>query len=179
MILFLQSSEKMSTCYTYIGTALAASLQMGLHRCDSSRVLDPIERETRKRIFWTIRNMETYVVAILGLPISISDADIDQEEPLEVDDEYITREGVLPMPEEQVSQITAFNAHTRLIRILAKVVRKVYPMRQGNKDGTAKPGTYVVSDATIRSIETDLKAWETQLPEQFQAGAHVSPKFSR
>ncbi|KAH8803012.1 fungal-specific transcription factor domain-containing protein [Xylogone sp. PMI_703] len=179
MIIFLQSSGNMSTCYTYIGTALAASLQMGLHRRDGSQVLDPVERESRKRIFWTIRNMEIYVVAILGLPMSVNDEDIDQEEPLGVDDEFITKEGITTMPEGRISIISAFNAHTKLIRILEKVVRDVYPIRHGIEDTTRKPSTYIVSDASVRAVEAELEDWEAKLPVQFRVGSDASPKLTR
>jgi hypothetical protein len=32
MIIFLQCSAKLSTCYSYVGIALRAALRMGLHR---------------------------------------------------------------------------------------------------------------------------------------------------
>jgi hypothetical protein len=76
MIIFLQSSATMSTCHLYVSAAMAASLQMGLHRCQP-KAMNPIEREIRKRIFWTIRTMETYIVAILGLPRILTDDDVD------------------------------------------------------------------------------------------------------
>src|ERR1700753_1664479 len=88
MILFLQSSAKLSTCYSYIGVALRSALRMGLHRNFDAN-FSPIERETRKRVFWVIRKMDTYVGALLGLPHTMSDEDIDQDYPVEVDDEYI------------------------------------------------------------------------------------------
>ena len=98
IIMFLQSSSNLSTCYSYIGIALRASLRLGLHRSISNS-FDPIEAETRKRVFWIVRKMDTYVGALLGLPKTLSDDDIDQVFPLEVDDEFITRDGILPMPE--------------------------------------------------------------------------------
>src|SRR5437762_5199435 len=94
MVLFLQSSANLSTCYSYIGVALRSSLRLGLHRSISNS-FNPIERETRKRVFWIVRKMDTYVGALLGLPKTLSDDDIDQVFPLEVDDEFITRDGIL------------------------------------------------------------------------------------
>ena len=122
MIIFLQSSAKMATCYSFVGIALTSSLRMGLHRCVSVD-FNPVVCETRKRIFWVIRKMDTYISALLGLPKTISDEDVDQELPLEIDDEYITKDKILPMPEGQLSMIAAGNAHIQLMRILAKVVK--------------------------------------------------------
>jgi hypothetical protein len=43
MIIFLQSSARISTCHSYVSAAMAASLQMGLHR-PGPETFDPIER---------------------------------------------------------------------------------------------------------------------------------------
>lgn len=60
MIMFLQASSKLSTCYSHIGIALRSALRMGLHRSIPNQ-FSPIEQETRKRIFWVIRNQDIYV----------------------------------------------------------------------------------------------------------------------
>src|ERR1700760_55 len=128
MILFLQSSANLSTCYSYIGIALRSALRMGLHR-NLTGTFNPIERETRKRVFWIVRKMDTYVSALLGFPHMLSDDDIDQELPVEVDDEYITKDGIRPMPPGRTSLYAASNAHTRLMEILSRVIKHIYPTK--------------------------------------------------
>lgn len=168
MILFLQSSARLSQCYAYVGVALRSALRMGLHRSAAGK-FDPIEAEIRKRVFWIVRKMDIYVGAMLGLPQTLSDEDIDQEFPIEVDDEYITRDGVLPMPDGVVSLMTAFNAHTRLVIILQKIVRKIYPIKVASPDG---PGdkSYSVPFSAIREIESDLEHWKNTLPAILSPG---------
>ena len=107
--MFLQSSANLSTCFSYIGIALRSALRMGLHR-NLAGNFNPIEREERRRIFWVIRKMDTYVSTLLGFPHMLSSDDIDQELPIEVDDEYITKDAVLPMPKGKVSLYAASNA---------------------------------------------------------------------
>jgi len=160
MAIFLQSSTKMSTCYSYVGIALCAAVRMGLHRSMNLN-LNPIEREVRKRIFWVIRKMDTYVTALLGLPKGIADEDIDQEMPLDVDDEYITETEIKEQPQGTVSIMTVVNAHTKLLSIMAKVVKAIYPLKQGCVSGG---GGYAVSFASIREIENDLRKWNDALP---------------
>jgi TnpA family transposase len=176
MIIFLQCSAKMATCYSFVGIALTSSLRMGLHRCVSMD-FNPIVRETRKRIFWVIRKMDTYVSALLGLPKTINDEDIDQELPEEVDDEYITTDKILPMPEGQLSMIAAGNAHIRIMRILAKVVKYIYPIK-GMEYGRSRQ-TYKVSHARIREIEADLQDWEEHLPEELRPDSDCPQKYIR
>lgn len=164
MVLFLQSSANLSTCYSYIGIALRSALRMGLHRNISGN-FNPIERETRRRVFFIIRKMDTYVSALLGFPRMLSDDDIDQELPLEVDDEYITKDGVLPMPPGKTSLYAASNAHTRLMQILAKVIKYIYPTKGLEQSVQASAtSSYVISNVKIREIEQDLADWLDKLP---------------
>lgn len=162
MILFLQSSAKMSQCYAYVGLALRSALRLGLHRAAAGK-FDPIEAESRKRVFWIVRKMDIYVGAMLGLPQTLSDDDIDQEFPAEVDDEYITKDGILPMPEGVVPLMTAFNAHTRLVQLLQKIVRNIYPIKVQSTSSSGDK-SYTISFSTIREIESELEDWKTSLP---------------
>jgi hypothetical protein len=135
---------------------------MGLHRAAAGK-FDPIEAETRKRVFWIVRKLDIYVGAMLGLPQTLSDDDIDQEFPTEVDDEYITRDGILPMPEGVVSLMTAFNLHTRLVGILQKIVRKIYPINVSSSQSSGDK-SYSIPFSSIREIESEMEEWKQSLP---------------
>ncbi|KAF1985238.1 hypothetical protein K402DRAFT_422203 [Aulographum hederae CBS 113979] len=178
MILFLQSSAKLSTCYSYIGVATRVALRMGLHRSFSTN-FDPIENETRKRLFWVIRKMDIYVGALLGLPHTVSDDDIDQEMPAEVDDEYITETEILPMPEGKVSIMMAFNAHTKLVNILGKIVKYIYPIKNPKPAQAGSFPTYSVGYEQIRELEQDLQTWMEQLPMGLKPGGEQPPIIIR
>jgi hypothetical protein len=170
MALFLYSIANFSACHSYLGMALTSSLRMGFHRelCES---FNTIERETRRRVFWTIRKMDIYVSAMLGLPVMLSDEDIDQKFPIEIDDEYITKDGVLSMPPGITSLHVASNAHTRLMLILADVIKHVYPIKptdlsvQGSTKASCR-----ISHAKIRGIERDLADWLDKLPKSLRSG---------
>ncbi|KAE8849858.1 hypothetical protein PTNB73_01134 [Pyrenophora teres f. teres] len=177
MIQFLQSSAKLSTCYAYIGVALRSALRMGLHRSFNVK-FNPIESETRKRIFWVIRRMDTYVGAMLGLPRFLEDEDIDQESPVEVDDEYITETEILPMPEGSISVMAAFNAHTRLVQVLNKTCKYVYPIK-GTQSSAKGSVTYTVGYSKIREIEQDLARWLDELPVALKPGGEAPPIIKR
>lgn len=193
MIMFLQASAKLSTCFSHIGIALTSAIRMGLHRRVSNH-FSPIEQESRKRIFWVIRNMDIYVGefsqsdprdlhawlthqgALLGLPMMLSDEDIDQEFPLEVDDDCITADTVLPMPPGKTALMTAFTAHIRLVRLLAKTVRYVYPLQTTR---SRSKHAYAVSYAKIREVEQDLHRWMEDLPMALRPGGEVPPELVR
>lgn len=177
MIQFLQSSAKLSACYAYIGVALRSALRMGLHRSFNTN-FNPIEAETRKRIFWVIRRMDTYVGAMLGLPRFLEDEDIDQGWPAEVDDENITESGILPMAQGTISVMAAFNAHTRIVQVLSKICKYVYPIK-GTQSGGKDSVTYTVGYSKIRELEQDLAQWLDELPMALKPGEEASPLITR
>ncbi|KAI5301064.1 hypothetical protein KEM56_002003, partial [Ascosphaera pollenicola] len=154
MIIFLQSSASISTCYSYVGIALRSALRLGLHRSVTAN-FSPIEQEIRKRIFWVVRKMDVHISTIMGLPTMLSDEDIDQEYPLAIDDEFLTEKEILPVPEGYVSQMAGVIAHIQLGKIVTKVTKYIYPVK------TASLGhnhTYLIRHSKIREIEGDLEA---------------------
>jgi hypothetical protein len=177
MILFLQSSAKLSTCYSYVGIALRAALRLGLHRSVAAN-FNPLEKEMRKRMFWIVRKMDIYVNTLLGLPQLLSDDDIDQEYPLAIDDEYIKPQGISPMPSNTTSLMAGANAHSELLNILMKVVKYIYPVKPV-KHGPNPDHTYVVSHSKIREIERDLQSWMEALPAALRPGGETTSEVER
>lgn len=177
MILFLQSSAKLSTCYSYVGIALRAALRLGLHRSVTAN-FNSLENEMRKRMFWVVRKMDIYVSTLLGLPQLLSEDDIDQELPLSIDDEYIKPEGISPMPPNATSLMAGANAHSELLNILMKVVKYIYPIKHV-RHGPNSDHTYVVSHSKIREIERDLQSWMEALPAALRPGEESTPEVER
>ncbi|KAI0117559.1 hypothetical protein F4776DRAFT_656176 [Hypoxylon sp. NC0597] len=168
MILFIQSISNLSTCYGFVGIALRSALRMGLHRHLPHIKLNPIESETRRRVFYICRQMDTYVSALLGFPLLLNDEDIDQPLPTPVDDEYITKDEILIPPPGTPSFFEAFNAHVRLMDILGKVVKHIYPlkgMEQSETEGVGQPyASYMISYGKIKEMEKELQRWNEDLP---------------
>ncbi|MCJ1307128.1 hypothetical protein MMC25_000774 [Agyrium rufum] len=179
MIMFLQSSAKLATCYSYIGIALTSAIRLGLHR-SILRNFDPIEQETRRRMFWTIRKMDIYVGALLGLPTMLGDDDIDQVFPQEIEDQYLTKQKIIQPPPESCLLMAATNAHTKLVGILSKVMKHIYPIKIiKSEPGKPQTQTYVVSHAQIRELEGDLQEWMENLPMDLRPGGNVTPEIAR
>ncbi|KAI5458857.1 fungal-specific transcription factor domain-containing protein [Mariannaea sp. PMI_226] len=176
MIQFLQATGNLSGCHTMIGIALHSALRMGLHRHLPHTSMTPIKDETRRRVFHTIRQMDIYLSTTLGLPLMLQDKDIDQPWPTEVDDENITEDTILRPPPGTPSFLEAFNAHTKLMRILATVVEHLYPPK-----GTEGPTdiTYMISCARIREIEQQLHDWHERLPPTWRPGPEEDTQIIR
>ncbi len=160
LILFLQCSARLSTCYSYIGVALRSALKEGLHR-KLAHPFNPIELEIRKRIFWTIYKMDIYVNTMLGLPRSIATEDIDQDLPMELDDENITQEGYLPQEPGKLSSSAIANSHTKLILVLNKIVKNLYPINSNLR---------LISHEKVSEMELELRGWLSSLPKELIPG---------
>lgn len=152
---------------------------MGLHRSLSAPE-DMISREIGKRIFWTLRLLSNEVSACAGLPRLLSDEEIDQEFPREVNDVYILRGRILSQPQDEVCYVSGANAYKRLHMILDKVIKRIYP--QGGRNGPSSKGSvsYAVRLDTIREIEKDLHRWSETLPRGYQLGScYEEPALQR
>ncbi|VEU20344.1 DEKNAAC101202 [Brettanomyces naardenensis] len=184
LIIFLQCSARLSTCYAYIGIALRAALREGLHR-KLDYPFNPIELETRKRLFWTLYKMDIYVNTMLGLPRAISEDDFDQELPIELDDENITVTGYrYDKQGTRISSSAIANAHTKLMLIMGHIVAKLYPVKpqKGScagaptADGSATHPTVQRHDI-VASLEADLQQWLDMLPLELKPGVEPPKQY--
>jgi hypothetical protein len=182
MILFLQSTSNMSDCYSFVGIALRSALRMGLHRHLPHASMTPIDDEQKRRVFHVIRQMDIYISSILGFPILLQDEDIDQLFPTEVDDEFITKEAILTPPPGAISYFQAFNAHARLMGILAKVLKTIYPLKgteQGATKGERSNPSYTISYSRVKEMERELQDWYGKLPAAWRPGLEGSDEVIR
>lgn len=164
MVIFLQSTARISTCYSYTGAAVTAAVKLGLHRKFRNGT-NPVEQETRKRVFWVIQKTDVYIGQILGLPTLLDLEDVDQELPLEVDDEYITPQGIYhPLSDGKLTIQAASNAHTALMMIMGKAVKHLYPTKGPRTKSGQGSDTHIVNYAKILEVERDLQQWQQHLP---------------
>jgi len=57
LVIFLQASSMLSTCYSYICAGVAASLRMGLHSPEALEEHPPEERQSRRCVFAVLHIM--------------------------------------------------------------------------------------------------------------------------
>ncbi|ODO10748.1 hypothetical protein I350_01345 [Cryptococcus amylolentus CBS 6273] len=108
---------------TTIAQANQLALALRMNDESSYKDLNPVEGEMRRRMFWLLFQTDKSTACLLSRPIYLRLDDVaDLQLPLEIDDEYITYNGVSPQPCEQVSLITGFNVMTNLNRILNDVL---------------------------------------------------------
>jgi hypothetical protein len=100
---------KLSKAAALLSEAITVSIDAGLHRsADTYDLFNPIEDEVRKRTFWCVYLWDKQLSAHFGRPPMIRLRDTDIREPAVVDDEFITRDGVLSQPAGTESRMSAF-----------------------------------------------------------------------
>ena len=97
---------------------------------------------------------------VLGLPASLRDDDIDQEMPTEVDDEFITEWNILSQPAGQPSIPIGCNVYTRLMGIISKITKYIYPIKAPVVEGKG-----LIRLDLVKEIEQDLERWRSSIPE--------------
>lgn len=120
--------------------------------------------------------METNAVSILGPPRTVSDGDINKEIPLQINDQFITDETVLSMPEGQVGDLAIFK---KLVDIFEKVITKVFSINNINADAAERPRAYETNDRKAKELERDLQTWAANFREQLQPTQNTPDRIRR
>lgn len=107
---------RVKSAYTYSGIALRMALGLGLHRSlPTDNLLSPVEREHRKRVWWTLYTLDRLCSSNLGYPVLVSDAVIDVELP--------TNNGLDGAELEEFSDPSHLIANVKLARITGQICR--------------------------------------------------------
>ena len=109
---------------------------------------------------------------MLGLPASLRDDDIDQDMPAEIDDEFITEWNILSQPPDQPSITVGCNVYTRLMGIISKITKYIYPLKAPLVDGKG-----LIRLDLVKEIEQDLERWRSSIPEHLVQPAEGSRFF--
>lgn len=163
-VLFLISTARLATAHTLIGLAVAASMKMGLHSQASCEGLSDLEKDVRRRVFWTIVKLDMYSGTVLGLPGLINLDYVDQPKPSGLIRDYANEEqgGFASLTTRRMFAASA--QYLEVLLIMGKVVRKLYPKTDEEAQVSGSKKMYV-SNATILEIENDFKAWRVGLSD--------------
>ncbi|GAA5862663.1 hypothetical protein JCM8547_003505 [Rhodosporidiobolus lusitaniae] len=89
-LFYLTSTTSHVTCWSSIGLAIRRAVDVGVHREARSRwTTSPMHDQLRKRAFYILVAFERSVSSMLGRPLTLRDADIDVELPLDIADDLL------------------------------------------------------------------------------------------
>lgn len=154
------------------------ALSLGMHRSTSSIHTNAVERESRRRIWWSLYLFDRLTCSKLGQPISVDDDVIDVELP--------TMDGLTTKEQELFADPSHLCASVGLARITGNICRQLHATfecptsSRGNSTPVMKsqPLTSVVSDIyclpgrkrgtfvqRVHRILSSLRHWDATAPE--------------
>ncbi|KAH8114312.1 fungal-specific transcription factor domain-containing protein [Phellopilus nigrolimitatus] len=110
-----------ATSHASFGEAAHIAVTLHMHEEASYEGLDPIECEVRRRTFWLLFGADKSMSILLGRPICLRDEDCTLHFPKEVDDEYITPNGILPQPHGKTAIVSGLNYISRIFALLGEI----------------------------------------------------------
>jgi hypothetical protein len=136
-------------CYVTLGAAARLSAVLGLHRKLEDSHLPMAEITERRNVFWVLYIFDKVFSLRLGRPPTISDDDIEIDEPDEDESQGHANLSVL------------FPNFVRLSKIASEIYSEVYSTRAGSKSALEKL-------KTIDRLDRELTDWRDSLPEGIQ-----------
>ncbi|BFZ63340.1 hypothetical protein YB2330_004462 [Saitoella coloradoensis] len=147
LALYAHNANDRNSAWTLVGAAGRLAIALGMHRASASVGFEPLRRELRKRVWWTLYQFEQFLCCGLGRPSAIEDAEVD----IGVPSEELLDGGLAP---------PLYLEHaSRLYMLYGSIRRGVYhPTHTG-------PGLVF----RAKQIMNSLRAWEGGLPGQLRS----------
>ncbi|KAJ7276174.1 fungal-specific transcription factor domain-containing protein [Mycena haematopus] len=174
---FLCSVNCLPQAWILVGQAVRTGQDLGLHRSPRRLVITPIEKETRRKIWWGVYSLDRMLALALGRPLGVNDSDCDVEYPVEVDDEHLPEYFAgASVPQRQPSLMTGAIALTRLYKIGGRVLREVYALE--NCKDHLEPDRKAELQRTVEVLDTELTKWCDDLPAVFKSQSQTDEQVS-
>ncbi|CCG84778.1 protein of unknown function [Taphrina deformans PYCC 5710] len=141
--------------YRIVAQAMRVCIELSLHRTQNRKLsLTPLDREMRKRIFWSAYSLDRFASISLGRPCSIADECISCELPMDVDDNGIQQDSLVASTPGTTSEMTFSLSIFKLRRISGRIIQMLYCSTQSSADQSALVDRFVM----------ELEAWRLTIP---------------
>ncbi|KAE8420037.1 fungal-specific transcription factor domain-containing protein [Aspergillus pseudocaelatus] len=177
LVIYLQSSGQLEQCYSYVGVALRSAVALGLHRRRNT-VVNPVEREIGKRVFWVVWRMDIYSSSMLGIPPMLSTDLIDQSLPEPIDVPYSHGYIASCASVDSKLLLAGANAHIELTLIMPKVTRLIKAFKRRMPSRTIDLQG-LIDHSDMVELEQQLRTWFQNLPSQLLPGGETTLQVER
>ncbi|KAG2187853.1 hypothetical protein INT44_000603, partial [Umbelopsis vinacea] len=176
--------SKGSDCYLLIGIAIRMAQDLGLHQSCDDWNMPEMEKQTRKRIWWSLYVMDRFNSALFGKPLTIVEEDCDVDLPketapwIEIVDGFPKRTtdprnfATFPSIPDAQSQQYGMNEERPLYQMflqLTKLSQIIGHILQGLYTTRAKQQSYIQgSDNIVTRLDHELTIWRFGLIKVLQ-----------
>ncbi|KAK0883758.1 hypothetical protein LTR87_002498 [Friedmanniomyces endolithicus] len=170
--LYLLHTGRPNEAWHKLGTTVQLAFALGLHRTRSGPATeDVVVQECRKRTFWAVATLDTYMSVMLGRPALIDDREVNQRYPQALDDDEMTGGASSELVGDRIIQASIY--HVKLARI-AK--------RAAQVQSSTQTQTFLQKVETASAVMEELAVWQKSLPVILSGVVHPSsliPIFRR
>ena len=152
--LHLHISRERNACWNIAGSAIRIAVAIGLHRNGSNLKCSPLERELRKRVWWTLYAFEAIECSSLGRPSAVNDSECNA---------VVPTEGFLDLSD--IIPIDYLGFQAELLLLIRDICKNEYKLR----DESDEQGR--IAQQLLYRLET----WEKMLPLHLRLGCSGSP----
>ncbi|KAH9943098.1 fungal-specific transcription factor domain-containing protein [Epithele typhae] len=177
MTSFLCSINCLPQAWLLVGQAVRAAQDIGLHRSPRRLLVSPIEKETRRKIWWGVYTLDRMLALALGRPLAIEDRDCDVEIPVELDDEQLPQYfSGATLPPGHVPLMRGFIELISLYKIAGRVLREVYAidMCKDNLEMNKRNELH----RFVETLDRTLSKWCEDLPAIFKSSPTTEKQVS-
>ncbi|KAF8640070.1 hypothetical protein AX17_001311 [Amanita inopinata Kibby_2008] len=174
---FLCSINCLPQAWLLVGQALRTGQDLGLHRSPRRLLVSPIEKETRRKIWWGVYTLDRMLALALGRPLGINDADCDVEMPIDVDDEHLSQYFMgATMNQRRPPLMAGSIALIKLYEIAGRVLRQVYAL--DNYKDNLEIEKKAELQRVVEALDTELTKWCDELPAVFKSASETEEQVS-
>ncbi|KAH7355355.1 fungal-specific transcription factor domain-containing protein [Rhexocercosporidium sp. MPI-PUGE-AT-0058] len=169
--IYLCSRSRIHQCWSIFTVTVGLIFAMGLQRQNRlSETGDMIEVECQKRAFWFAYTMDKHLSSSLGRPTMIRHEDIDQDLPRIVEDEDLSKTGLVTMSDGVQSSMKATIFSIKLAQILDEILHTLYSIRKPSIDEKLH---------SARNLRGRLQMWRADINDFFELDpATLEPLFA-
>ncbi|KAI0959822.1 hypothetical protein AcW1_004536 [Taiwanofungus camphoratus] len=165
---FLCSVNCLPQAWLLVGQAVRTAQDIGLHRSPRRLLVHPIEKETRRKVWWGVYTLDRMLALALGRPLAIEDSDCDVELPVDVDDENLPKYfSGATLTRTSPSLMKGFIELTSLYKIAGQVLRQVYALDKCRDN--LEPDKRAELNRSVESLDKALTKWCDDLPAVFKS----------
>jgi proline utilization trans-activator len=161
--LYQHNNTERNSAFMLLGCASRMAMALGMHREGTSGGFDALEREVRKRVWWTVYIFEANQCAILGRPCAIDDHEVNVSFP----DEKLL-DNCASVPAHYVEYFV------QITKLMSLVRRKIY----ASPASPTKHGDHPKIPVAIQFL-LDLDSWFNSLPPELHLENSSSRRHQR
>lgn len=172
---YLHITRNRNACWNLTGAAIRVAVAIGLHRNGVHGRCSPLERELRRRIWWTLYAFERIECSSLGRTSAIDDAECNVGVPTE---------GLLDMSD--ILPLGYVGAHAELMTLLGSICKHQYGGSSSSNSGAASASSSTGGvDVPLDQIDFALASsaaldrWHAQLPGHMRLHADSPTSHQR